>query len=255
MGERGTGDAGMQITIGSVADLHAAATRRGFLRLMGLGATLAFLPSFVAGCKSDSATGTTSGQPGGGEPLLIDFALGDAAILQFAYVLEQLEADFYSRVVTAFGTSNIIPSEQTLLTDIRNHEVAHREVLEATLGANATVTVTPTYPGLNFADRATVLAAAKQLEDLGVVAYNGMIQYLVGPDLVLLLGKIVSVEARHAAAVRDLLNAKSADFAPTAADDVLRPVKVAAAVQQIIVDKLAFANAPATFVQGPNNNG
>ena len=255
MGEGGDGeDAGIRISIGSVAELHATTTRRGFLRLVGLGATLAFLPSFV-GCKSDSVTGTANEPPGSGEPLLIDFALGDVAILQFAHVLEQLEAAFYSRVVTAFGTSNIIESEQTLLTDIRNHAVAHREVLEATLGPSAALTATPTYPGLNFADRATVLGTAKQLEDLGVAAYNGMAQYLVSPDLVLLFGKIVSVEGRHAAAIRDLLNARSADFAPTAADDVLRPARVAAAEQEILVDKLAFANAPATFVQGPNNNG
>ena len=122
MVERGTGDAESLITIGSVAELHAATTRRGFLRLVGLGATLAFLPSFVSGCKSDSPTGTTNGQPGGGEPLLIDFAIGDAAILQFAYVLEQLEADFYSRVVASFATSNILATEQTLLTDISRYE-------------------------------------------------------------------------------------------------------------------------------------
>ena len=253
--EGGNGDADMLITIGSIAELHAATTRRGFLRLVGLGATLAFLPSFATACKSDAVTGATNGQPGGGEPLLIDFALGDAAILQLAYVLEQLEAEFYSRVVAAFGTTNIAAAEQTLLTDIRNHEVAHREVLQATLAANATFTATPTYPGLNFADRASVLAAAKQIEDLGVAAYNGMAQYLVSPDLVLLLGKIVSVEARHAAAIRDLLNAKSPDFAPAATDDVVRPAKIAASLQQILVDKLAFANVPATFVQGPNNNG
>jgi hypothetical protein len=255
MVEGGTGYAETRITIGSVAELYDATTRRGFLRLVGLGATLVLLPSFVAGCKSDAATGTTNGQPGGGEPLLIDFALGDAAILQFAYVLEQLEADFYSRVVAAFGTSNIVAAEQALLTDIRNHEVAHREVLRATLAANATFTATPTFPGLNVADRASVLAAAKQIEDLGVAAYNGMAQYLVAPEMVLLVGKIVSVEARHAAAIRDLLNAKSPDFAPAATDDVVRPAKIAASLQQILVDKLAFANVPATFVQGPNNNG
>ena len=33
------------------------------------------------------------------------------------------------------------------------------------------------------------------------------------------------------------------------------PAKVATAAQGFITEKLAFANAPATFVQGPNNNG
>jgi hypothetical protein len=36
---------------------------------------------------------------------------------------------------------------------------------------------------------------------------------------------------------------------------VFRPAKVAAAVQANLVDKLGFANAPSTFVQGPNGSG
>jgi rubrerythrin len=241
-------DDAKQVTIGSVAELNALTSRRGFLRLMGLGGALVLLPSVATSCGKDSVTGV--GPPGSGNPVVIDFAAGDVAVLQFALVLEQLEADFYGRIVSGFTGSNLTSAEQALLTDIRNHEVIHRDFLKAVLGEKGAFTVTPTYGGVNFQDREAVLKAAVTFEDLGVAAYNGAAQYMTIADNLALAGKIVSVEARHSAAIRDLLNPKSADFAPAPFDPAFSPVKVATAAQGFIVDKLAFANAPSTFVPG-----
>jgi hypothetical protein len=44
-------------------------------------------------------------------------------------------------------------------------------------------------------------------EDLGVAAYNGAGKYLTSADYLTVAGKIVSVEARHAAAIRDMRDA------------------------------------------------
>jgi rubrerythrin len=250
MGDARRGDEAKRVTIGSMAEWNAMTSRRGFLRLMGLGGALVLLPGIATSCGEEN-TVTGIGTPGSGDTVAIDFAAGDVAILQFAFVLEQIEADFYSRVVSGFTGSNFTSPEQTLLTDIRNHEVIHREFLETVLGASAGVAITPTHGGLNFQDRATVLAAAQKLEDLGVAAYNGAAQYLTSPENLAVIGKIASVEARHAAAIRDLLNPKSADFAPNPFDDAFSPIKVATAAQANIVDKIAFANAPAVFVPGP----
>ena len=243
-------DEAKHVTIGSMAELNALTSRRGFLRLMSVGGALVLLPGIATSCDEDN-TITGVGSPGSGSPVIIDFAAGDVAVLQFAFVLEQLEADFYSRVVSGFTGSNLTAAEQTLLTDIRNHEVIHREFLENVLGANGTFTVTPTYDGLNFQDRAAVLEAAVTFEDLGVAAYNGAAQYLSTAENLGLAGKIVSVEARHASAIRDLLEPKSAAFAPASFDVASSLVTVATAAQGFIVDKLAFANAPSTFVPGP----
>ncbi|MEO6525897.1 MAG: ferritin-like domain-containing protein [Gemmatimonadaceae bacterium] len=249
MGDAWRGDEAKRVSIGTIEQWNALLSRRGFMRLMGLGGALVLLPGIATSCGGgDAVTGV--GTPGSGDTVAIDFAAGDVAVLQFAYVLEQLEADFYSRVVSAFTGSNFTAAEQTLLTDIRNHEVIHRDFFKALLGSNGEFTITPTYSGLNFQDRATFLAAAKTFEDLGVAAYNGAAQYLTTADNLTIAGKIVSVEARHASAIRDLLNPKSADFAPRAFDDALSPIKSAAAAQDFIVDKLAFANAPAVFVPG-----
>ena len=98
-------------TLGRLAGPSTATSRRGFLRVLGLGGTIALLPG-VAACDSDSTTEPGDDIPASGNPVLIDFAQGDAAVLQLASVLEQIEAEFYSRVVAAFATSNITAEER-----------------------------------------------------------------------------------------------------------------------------------------------
>ena len=240
---------------GGLAALHGAASRREFLRVVGIGAAITLLPGFAGACGSDSVTGPSNEIAGSGEPLLIDFEAGDAAILQLASVMEQIEADFYSRAIAAFATSNITAAEQAVLTEIRDHELAHRAYLDGTLGSDAARTATPTFRGVDFTDRVAVLTAARTIEDLGIAMYNGAAQYLTGPDALLAVAKIVSVEGRHSSAIRDLQEPKTAAFSPTAADDVWRPAKAAVTVQSYLVDKLGFANIPKTFIEGPNGQG
>jgi hypothetical protein len=243
------------VVIGNPDELGQPATRRNFLKLLGVGGTIVLLPSVFAACGDDDPVSPTGRQPNSGDAVTIDFAKGDIAVLQFAFALEQLEADFYTKVVQNFGASNITAEEKVVLGDIKNHEVIHREALKATLMADGAFTLTPTYGNLNFRDRAAVLAAARDFEDLGVAAYNGAGQYITNGEYLLIAGKIVSVEARHASAIRGLLNPKAGDFAPEAFDDAFSPGKVAGIAQNFIVDKLGFANAPTTFAQGPNGNG
>jgi hypothetical protein len=245
------------MVVSSPGELTSARSRREFLRLMGIGGAIVFLPTVLASCDRDDKDGIITG-PGTGDTVTIDFSKGDIAVLQFAYALEQLEADFYTKVVSNFSGSDISAAEQTVLADVKNHEVIHREFFKAVLGTNASFTLTTTYGNLNFKSRAQVLGAAKTFEDLGVAAYNGAAQYLTSVDNLLVAGKIVSVEARHASAIRDLITPKSnsADgFAPKSFDDAFSPAKVRTAAQAYVVQNIAFANAPTTFVQGPNNNG
>jgi len=247
------------MVISSAEQLLEGKTRRDFLRLVGLGGAVIFLPSVLTSCNNSD--NSVTGPPGSGSPLVIDFAKGDIAVLQFAYALEQLEADFYTKVVANFSSS-LSANEQTVLGDIKNHEVIHREALKAVLGTSNDFTVHTTYSGLNFKDRTSVLTTAKTFEDLGVAAYNGAAQYLSSATNLLVAGKIVSVEARHASAIRDLIAPKTASqgdsgtsFAPKSFDDVFSPGKVKTAAQAFVVEQITFSNAPSTFVQGPNNNG
>ncbi len=242
------------VAIGSIAELNAFTSRRGFLRLLGVGGTLVVLPGLFTACQDASNTGGITA-PGSGSTLTIDFSTGDTAVLQFALALEQLESDFYTQVVANFDSSTLTDADKAVLSDIRNHEELHRKFLEAALGTNGKFSLTQIYPGVSLTERVSVLTLAKTFEELGVAAYNGAAQYLSDAGNLLIAAKIVSVEARHASAIRDLLTPRSGDFAPNSFDDALSPAKAVVAAQEFIVDKLAFTNVPTTFVQGPNGNG
>lgn len=165
-------------------------SRRKFLNYAGASAGLVFA---AAACKKDHTD--NSG---------VNLGSGDIGILNYAYALEQLEAAFYLQVITT-PYSGITPAEQATLTDIRDHEVAHREFFKAALATNAIVPLAVDFSTIDFTSRASVLGTAKAFEDLGVSAYNGAGRLITSPAYLGLAGKIVSVEARHAARIRDLI--------------------------------------------------
>lgn len=156
------------------------------------------------------------GHPGSG---IVDVGSADVGILNFAYALEQIEAAFYTKANASYY-KNAPLSEKQVLFDIMHHEVAHRDFLKAALGSNAIGQLQFDFSSVDFTSRDSVLNTSKALEDTGVAAYNGTGPFLQSADFLKIAGKIVSVEARHAAAIRDLLNPKSADFA---GDDVVDP--------------------------------
>jgi len=176
--------------------LYAPIKRRSFF--MYAGATAGATALVLAGCsKSDSSPGT------------IDVGSGDAGILNYAYALEQLEAAFYAQIknggyYTGLGATS---AEKQILDDLALHEAIHRDFLRAALRANSITPLkdlTPDFSSINFGDRGQVLAAAQTFEDTGVAAYNGAGRFLTSNANLALAGKIVSVEARHAALIRDL---------------------------------------------------
>lgn len=147
----------------------------------------------------------------------IDLGSGDVGVLNYAYALEQLEAAFYTLVTNSFyvGASD---RERSLLSDIHAHEVAHRQFLKGALGSSAIPALDFNFSTVNFRDRQSVLTTARTFEDTGVAAYNGAGQLLRDPGHLLAAGRIVSVEARHAATLRDLLSPHTAAFA---GDDIV----------------------------------
>lgn len=187
-------------------------SRRKFFGFAGASAATAAL--VLTACKDDDGGNVATPDMG------VNLGSGDTGVLNYAYALEQLEAAFYIQVIqTKF--SGMTAEETQILTDLRDHEIAHRDFFKAALGTGAIANLEVDFSSINFTDRASVLGAAKAFEDLGVAAYNGAGKLLTDPGLLTLAGKIVSVEARHAAAIRSLLNPKTADFS---GDDVVDPV-------------------------------
>lgn len=196
--------------LGFLDRLARTTGRRRFLQWSGL--TLAVA---AVGCSDDNG--------GPNPPAGVDLGTGDTGVLNYAYALEQLEAAFYTQVLAGAYFSGAPANEKEILTDIKNHEVIHRDFLRAALGAGAIADLEVTFASVNMSDRTSVLSAAKTFEDLGVSAYNGAGQLLSDPANLLTAGKIVSVEARHAAAIRDLLVPKSNASGSFAGDDIVDP--------------------------------
>ena len=143
----------------------------------------------------------------------------DRKILNFALLLEYVEAGFYS---DAIAKGKLTGDLLEYATTVRDHERAHVAFLKSALGADARQK-----PKLDFgattSDPTKFTAAAINLEETAIAAYNGQAANLTKPTLAQ-AAKIVSVEARHAAWIRALAGK---DPAPTATD---KP-KTAAEVQ------------------------
>lgn len=187
--------------VSSGAQLLQPTTRRRFLSVMGMGGAIVFLPTVFAACNSDdNGTG-----PGGTTTYTLDLS-NDTGILNYAYALEQLEAAYYTVALGSAGFAALSANEQEVLSDLQKHEVIHREFFKTVLGSAAipAINFNATTVGTLTATRAVLLSTSQLLEDTGVSAYNGAGKYLTSPANLLVAGKIVSVEARHAAAIRDI---------------------------------------------------
>lgn len=181
---------------------------------------------------------------------------GDVGILNYAYALEQLEAAFYTQVVAGGYYASASAEEKQVLLDLKKHEVIHREFLKAALTSVAPDDVIPAldvnFSSIDFDDRMSVLGTAMVFEDLGVSAYNGAGQFIENPVYLTLAGKIVSVEARHASAIRDLLNPNSTSFA---GDDIVNDngLEVTRSIPEVLGMASAFIATPLDASGLPTN--
>ncbi len=212
-------------------------SRRKFLATAG---GFSLLSAFVIGSSSSCKKSDSSGSG-------VNLGGGDIGILNYAYALEQLEAAFYTKVI-ASPYASMPAAEASYLVDIRDHEIAHREFFKAALGSNAIGALEVNFTSIDFTSRTSVLATAKAFEDLGVTAYNGAGQLITDVNYLALAGKIVSVEARHAALIRDLITpgsfADSTALDTNAMDMARTPAQVLAIAGAYITTRVDISNLP-----------
>ena len=145
---------------------------------------------------------------------------GNSAVdaLQLALTLEYLEAEFYMKALES-GVLNGNQRAMDAYMQISKHEDAHVAFLKAGLeGAGATPVESPTFDftaggafdpfnengiGQNTA-YAQLLALAQAFEDTGVRAYKGQAGNLMNTPYLEPALQIHSVEARHAAEIRQI---------------------------------------------------
>ncbi|MDQ6736987.1 MAG: ferritin-like domain-containing protein [Gemmatimonadota bacterium] len=198
-------DSEKTFVVTSTEQLWKGSTRRGFLKMLGVGGTIVLAPGLFQACDSYNQVAPT-GTTGGSASLNLS---NDIGILNYAYALEQLEAAFYTAVVGSAAFSSMTAEQKEVMNDLRNHEVIHREFLKAALGTSAigALSFNSAAVASTLTSPAVILKNAEAFEDLGVSAYNGAGKYLKDAGYLTLAGKIVSVEARHAAAIRDIRDA------------------------------------------------
>lgn len=221
----------------------ASTSRRDFFKRAGFGLGVAAVATALPACDSDDIDDDAD--------VTLDFS-SDFGVLNYAYALEQLEAGFYATVVgDAAFSSTFSADEQAIFRDLAAHEGIHRDFFEAAImGAGGTPIpdLTPDFSSVDFASRASVLTVAQTFEDLGVAAYNGAGRYIENEAYLLLAGKIVSVEARHASVIAGLIQdnaiAASGVIDTNGLDRALAPSAVLAAAAPFIENDISAINVP-----------
>jgi hypothetical protein len=142
----------------------------------------------------------------------------DAEILNLALLLEYVQSAFYAEALRRAALTGEL---QTFAQTAAAHETEHVAALEHALGSAARKA-----PKLDFgddtADAERFSLAAFKLEDLGVAAYNAQAPNLTRGALTA-AARIVSVESRHAAWIRDL---RGMNPAPDAAEPAVEAQRV-----------------------------
>jgi rubrerythrin len=142
----------------------------------------------------------------------------DAEILNFVLVMEHVQSEFYAQALkTAKLQGDLLDFAQIVAAQ----ESEHLDFVRKALGSSARDLPTLEFGNAVTNERAFAQTALK-LEDLGVAAYNAQAPNLTTGSLAA-AAKIVSVEARHAAWIRDLVGQNPA---PEAAEPVASPDEV-----------------------------
>jgi rubrerythrin len=180
---------------GAIREAEAAVggdTRSAFFRKAAVGGGAALTSGAILGMLPELASAKPS-------------AAQDLKILEFALTLEYLEAAFYAEAVSG-GTLTGDPAAFAAI--VAKHESKHVAALQATI-KKLTGKKAPAAPKFDFknttSDQDAFVATAFVLENTGVHAYLGQAGNLKSKALLAAAASIVTVEARHAAAIAVIL--------------------------------------------------
>lgn len=271
------------VLIASAGELLRHSTRRKFVRMLGVGGSIVLLPSVFGACNDDDPVRVQSPPPPPASPppppppvnsVAFDLRT-DVGILRLVHALEIVEGAFYTAVVTKSNFATLFNAEEReVLLDIRNAEVIHREFLRNALGdqavPNFSAQLNQSTLATLLASRDSILNTSRMLESLGVAGLNGAGKYLKDVRNLLFAGKIVSVEARHLAAVRSIQPPAGVDanlaFASDEtidehgrdikleAGDVLTRVKSFNVINEPLQSNITISNAPTPEQGVPTDN-
>ncbi len=203
----------------------AADTRAGFLAKAGVLGGGAFAGAALLGAAAPAAQAQSR---------------SDIAILNFALTLEYLEAAFYAEA----NEMGALEGETAVFSRVAgSHERTHVRALRQVLGRRAVKR-----PRFNFRgtteDQETFTATAIALEEVGVGAYKGQAPLIRSDAILGAALAIHSVEARHAAWIRDIAGLNPA---PRGLD---RPLTRAQTLRRVAATRFIVTRRPRTRGQG-----
>jgi hypothetical protein len=178
-------DGALQETAGRAGITRGDALRRAVLgggALIGGSALLGAMPGTAMGAVTKATA-------------------GDVDILNFALTLEYLEAAFYAEAVSKGKLSG---QSSTFAMVVAKDEDAHVTFLKGALGSKAVKKPKFDFQGTT-GKQATFLMTAMALEDTGVSAYAGAAPMIANKTTLAAALSVHSVEARHAAWVRQII--------------------------------------------------
>jgi rubrerythrin len=157
--------------------------------------------------------------------------LEDVNVTRFALRFEIVEVTYYERAVRRVG--NLSGEVREIAKEVRDSEVEHVDLLTALLeqlGGRPDPRPKLDF-GDAFRDQTRFLRLAQTLEETGVGSYNGAGPTIQSVDVLETIGRIVQVEARHAAVIRSI---RGEEIAPSAFDEALREEQVVAVLEPFI---------------------
>jgi len=177
-----------EVLVEAIERLHGS-TRAGFLRKAALGS--AALLTTLATAPEASANIT------------------DLEILQFGLRFERLQATFYTQAEELGTIRKMSSAKQDWARTLGAHERAHVKILKQVLGKKAEASPFFDFGADNESDAAFTRTAVA-MEDLTVALLTGVTPQVQNRKLISALFGLLTVEARHAAWARHIINVNPA---------------------------------------------
>ena len=178
-------------------------SRKRFFKMLGGAGAVSAATVFLAACGGDDDEAASDSPP---PASAVDNNKSDLEILNYALTLEFLEADFYAQVIDSGMVKD--PKVVTIAKKFGSTEQEHVDALTATIKKLGGKPVAA--PKSNFGptfDKGLMatLEAAADVENLGAAAYLGQAGSIKNKEVLAAALAIHTVEARHAAALNELV--------------------------------------------------
>jgi len=178
-------------------------SRKRFFKMVGGAGAVGAFGVVLAACgdkKKDKSTASPTSSA--------DDNKGDLEIVNYALTLEYLEAAFYKQVIASGQIKDKAVIE--IAKKFGETEQEHVDALKATaikLGGKPVASPKTAFEAVINKGAKTILATAAVVENLGAAAYLGQAGNIKNKEVLAAALAIHSVEARHAAALNQLIGA------------------------------------------------